>query len=83
MPSLKIFYCPAVSGPDVAAAKPVPVPCHMAFVGRAICDAVLRSIQHARLGVTEGAGHMTPLSHPADLTRVLVRQLASDRATGG
>lgn len=45
-------------------------------VDRATCDAVLRSVRHAGRSVIEGAGHMMPLSHAADLTRVLVRQLA-------
>jgi lipase len=45
-------------------------------VDRAICDAVLRSVPHARRSLIEGAGHMMPLSHPADLTRVLVQHLA-------
>ena len=59
----------------------VTVPVHViegsatSVVDRAICDAVLRSIQHARRSVIEGAGHMMPLTHAADLTRVLVRQL--------
>lgn len=60
----------------------VTVPVHViegsatSVVDRAICDAVLRSVRHARRSVIEGAGHMMPLSHAADLTRVLVRQLA-------
>jgi pimeloyl-ACP methyl ester carboxylesterase len=60
----------------------VAVPVHViegsatSVVDRAICDAVGRSVQHARRSVIEGAGHMMPLSHAADLTRVLVRQLA-------
>jgi pimeloyl-ACP methyl ester carboxylesterase len=44
-------------------------------VDRAICDAVLRNVQHARRSIIEGAGHMMPLSHAADLTRALVRQV--------
>ena len=60
----------------------VAVPMHViegsatSVVDRAICDAVLRRVQHARRSIVEGAGHMMPLSHAADLTRVLVRQLA-------
>jgi len=45
-------------------------------VDRAICDAVLRSVLQARRSVIEGAGHMMPLSHPAEVTQVLVQQLA-------
>ncbi len=45
-------------------------------VDRAICDAVLRYVQHTDRSVIEGAGHMLPLTHAADLTQVLVRQLA-------
>jgi lipase len=60
----------------------VAVPVHViegsatSIVDRAICDVVLRSVQHARGSVIAGAGHMMPLSHAADLTRVLVRHLA-------
>jgi pimeloyl-ACP methyl ester carboxylesterase len=60
----------------------VAVPVHViegsetSVVDRAICAAVLRSVQHASRSVIQGAGHMMPLSHAVDLTRVLVRQLA-------
>jgi lipase len=56
----------------------VTVPVHLiegsatSVVDRAICAAVLRSVRHARHSVIEGAGHMIPLTHAADLTRVLV-----------
>jgi pimeloyl-ACP methyl ester carboxylesterase len=59
----------------------VVVPVHVvegsatSVVDRAICAAVRRSVPHARRSLIEGAGHMIPLSHPADLTRMLVRQL--------
>ena len=45
-------------------------------VDRAICEAVLRYVQHTDRSVIEGAGHMMPLSHAEDLTRVLVQQFA-------
>lgn len=58
----------------------VAVPVHViegsvtSVVDRAICAAVRRSVQHASHSVIAGAGHMMPLSHGADLTRVLLRQ---------
>lgn len=45
-------------------------------VDQTICDAVLRSVRHAELSVIEGAGHMMPLTHPTDLTRVLLQRVA-------
>lgn len=59
----------------------VTVPLHViegteaSLVDRTICDAVLRSVHHAELSVIEGAGHMMPLTHPTDLTRVLLQRL--------
>ena len=73
-----LFNAPITAGSLAS----VTVPVHViegsatSVVDLAICDAVLRSVQHARRSVIEGAGHMMPLSHAADLTRVLVRQLA-------
>jgi pimeloyl-ACP methyl ester carboxylesterase len=46
------------------------------IVDRAICQAVIRNVQNAKHSVIDGAGHMIPLSHPVDLTRVLVGQIA-------
>ena len=72
-----LFNAPITAGSLAS----VTVPVHViegsatSVVDRAICDSVLRSVQHARRSVIEGAGHMMPLTHAADLTRVLVRQL--------
>jgi lipase len=73
-----LFTAPITAGSLAS----VTVPVHViegsatSVVDRAICGAVLRNVQHARRSVIEGAGHMMPLTHAADLTRVLVRQLA-------
>jgi lipase len=48
-------------------------------VDRAICDVVVRHVPRAEHSVIEGAGHMMPLSHAADLTRVLTQARASSR----
>jgi pimeloyl-ACP methyl ester carboxylesterase len=59
----------------------VTVPVHVvegsasSVVDHAICAAVVRSVGHARHSVLDGAGHMMPLTHAADLTRVLVQHL--------
>ena len=73
-----LFKAPITAGSLASVAVPVHVieGSATSVVDRAICDVVLRSVQHARRSVIEGAGHMMPLSHAADLTRVLVRQLA-------
>ena len=41
-------------------------------VDRAICAVVRRHVPHVRHTVVEGAGHMMPLTHPAQLTRALL-----------
>jgi pimeloyl-ACP methyl ester carboxylesterase len=73
-----LFDAPITAGSLASVAVPVHVVEGSAtsVVDRAICDAVLRNVPHARHSVIEGAGHMMPLSHAADLTRVLLRQLA-------
>lgn len=45
-------------------------------VDHAICDAVLRHVPQVEHSVIEGAGHMIPLSHAAELTRTLVPAVA-------
>jgi lipase len=63
----------------------VAVPVHVvegsatSAVDHAICDAVLRRVPRARHTVIEGAGHMMPLTHATELTRVLVATTARDR----
>jgi lipase len=73
-----LFNAPITAGSLASVAVPVHVVEGSAtsIVDRAICDAVLRSVPHARHSVIDGAGHMMPLTHAADLTRVLVRQFA-------
>jgi pimeloyl-ACP methyl ester carboxylesterase len=45
-------------------------------VDHAICDVVLRHVPQVEHVVIEGAGHMMPLTHAAELTRVLVAAVA-------
>jgi pimeloyl-ACP methyl ester carboxylesterase len=73
-----LFDAPITAGSLASVALPVHVieGSATSAVDRAICDAVLRSVQQARRSVIEGAGHMMPLSHPAEVTQVLVQQLA-------
>jgi lipase len=60
----------------------VAVPVHVvegsatSAVDHAICDVVLRRVPQVRHSVIEGAGHMMPLTHAAELTRILVAGLA-------
>lgn len=44
-------------------------------VDHAICDVVRRRVPNAQHTTIAGAGHMMPLTHPAPLTRALVRSL--------
>jgi lipase len=61
----------------------VAVPVHViegsatSAVDHAICDVVLRHVPQVRHSVIEGAGHMMPLTHAAELTRALVAGIAS------
>jgi lipase len=72
-----LFDAPITAGSLASLVLPVHVVEGSAtsVVDRAICAAVLRSVPDARRSVIEGAGHMMPLSHPADLTRVLLRRM--------
>jgi pimeloyl-ACP methyl ester carboxylesterase len=60
----------------------VDVPVHVvegsetSAVDHAICDVVLRRVPQAGHSVIEGAGHMMPLTHPAELARILVPAVA-------
>jgi pimeloyl-ACP methyl ester carboxylesterase len=45
-------------------------------VDQAICDIVVKNVRHVDYRVIEGAGHMMPLTHAADLTQVLMRHIA-------
>jgi pimeloyl-ACP methyl ester carboxylesterase len=59
----------------------VTVPVHVvegsatSAVDHAICEAVLRRVPNPQHSVIEGAGHMMPLTHAAELTRILVAAL--------
>ena len=63
----------------------VTVPVHVvegsatSAVDRAICEVVLRRVPHAEHSVIEGAGHMMPLTHAAQLTDVLVASRPLDQ----
>jgi lipase len=48
-------------------------------VDHAICDVVLRHVPQVERSVIEGAGHMMPLTHPAELTRTLVAAVTRNR----
>jgi lipase len=60
----------------------VTVPVHVvegsatSAVDHAICEVVLRHVPQVEHSVIEGAGHMMPLTHPAELTRTLVAAVA-------
>jgi lipase len=61
----------------------VTVPMHVvegsatSTVDHAICDVVLRHVPQVEHSIIQGAGHMMPLTHPAELTRVLVAAVAA------
>jgi pimeloyl-ACP methyl ester carboxylesterase len=60
----------------------VPVPVHVvegwetSAVDHAICELVRRHLPQVEHSVIDGAGHVMPLSHAAELTRILVAGLA-------
>jgi pimeloyl-ACP methyl ester carboxylesterase len=74
-----LFNAPITGGSLASVTAPVHVieGSATSVVDRAVCDAVLRSVRHSSRSVIEGAGHMIPLTHAADLTRVLVRQVSA------
>jgi lipase len=74
-----LFDAPLTAEPLATVAVPVHVVEGSATdaVDHAICDVVLRRVPHAEHCVIEGAGHMIPLSHAAELTRTLVAAVAS------
>lgn len=75
-----LFKAPITAASLASVALPVHVieGSATSVVDRAICEAVRRNVQHPRWSVIQGAGHMLPLTHPGDVTRVLVRHLAGD-----
>ena len=66
----------------------VPVPVHVvdgsltSAVDHAICDAVRRHVPQVEHTVIDGAGHMMPLTHAAELGRALVAAVAGARRAG-
>jgi pimeloyl-ACP methyl ester carboxylesterase len=72
-----LFDAPITAG----ALAPVTMPVHVvegsatSVVDRAICAVVLGNLRCAEHTVIEGAGHMMPLTHAAELSRALVRHL--------
>jgi lipase len=60
----------------------VDVPVHViegsatSAVDHAICDVVLQRVPQAEHSIIKGAGHMMPLTHAAELTRILVPAVA-------
>jgi lipase len=70
-----LFDAPITTG----SLEAIRIPVHViegsatSIVDRVICRAVRRSVRHHRRSVIKGAGHMMPLSHPNELTRVLVQ----------
>jgi lipase len=72
-----LFGAPVTAGTLASVTMPVTVVEGSAtsIVDRAICAAVLRNLRHAEHSVIDGAGHMMPLTHAAELSRALVRHL--------
>jgi lipase len=72
-----LFDAPITAGALASMTMPVHVVEGSAtsVVDRAICEAVLGNLRHAEHSVIEGAGHMMPLTHAAELSRALVRHL--------
>jgi lipase len=73
-----LFYAPLTGEALTAVAVPVHVVEGSATsaVDHAICDVVLRHVPQVEHSVIDGAGHMMPLSHATELTRILVAALA-------
>lgn len=59
----------------------VPLPVHViegsetSIVDRKICESVLGSVKRPSHSIIPGAGHMMPLTHATDLTRLLLQKL--------
>lgn len=72
-----LFDAPITAGTLASVAMPVHVVEGAAatVVDRAIGEVLLRNLRCAEHSVVEGAGHMMPLTHAAELTRTLVRHL--------
>ena len=72
-----LFDAPITAGTLASVAMPVHVVEGSAttVVHRAIGEVLLGNLRCAEHSVVEGAGHMMPLTHAAELTRALVRHL--------
>jgi lipase len=72
-----LFDAPLTAGALASVTMPVHVVEGSAtsVVDRAICEVVLGNLRCVEHSVIEGAGHMMPLTHPAELSRALVRHL--------
>ncbi|MEP7023345.1 MAG: alpha/beta hydrolase [Actinomycetota bacterium] len=72
-----LFDAPITAGALASVTMPVHVVEGSAtsVVDHAICEVVLASVPRAEHSVIEGAGHMMPLTHAAELSRVLVRHI--------
>jgi len=46
---------------------------------RAVTDLLAGALPNAKLSVLQGAGHMSPFTHPAELNRLIVENLNSER----
>jgi lipase len=72
-----LFDAPITAGALASVTMPVHVVEGSAtsVVDRAICGVLLGNLRYAEHSVIEGAGHMMPLTHAAELSRALVRHL--------
>jgi lipase len=72
-----LFDAPITAGALASVTMPVHVVEGSAtsVVDRAICEVLRENLRCAEHSVIEGAGHMMPLTHPAELSRALVRHL--------
>jgi len=46
---------------------------------RAVADLLAGALPNAKLAILQGAGHMSPFTHPAELDRLIVAHLNSER----
>ena len=46
---------------------------------RAVVDLLAAALPNAKLAILPGAGHMSPFTHPAELNRLILDHLRSER----